>query len=53
MIKDNESICSECSEKTDDDTNTIFDNDGNPYCKDCYLNIHGKDEIYIRWKIGD
>lgn len=51
MIKDNESICSECGELSNDDISTIFDIHGDPYCNECYLKIYGKDAIYVSWVI--
>ena len=35
-MKDNESICSECDEKINDDTETKWDLHADPYCEDCY-----------------
>ena len=35
-IKDNESICSECDKKINDDVETKWDLNAEPYCKKCY-----------------
>ena len=35
-IEDNNSVCSNCDIKTNDDTETIFDEDGDPYCLKCF-----------------
>jgi len=36
-LKDNESICSECDKKINDDLGeTKFDEYADPYCKDCF-----------------
>lgn len=35
-IDDNESICSNCGKKTNDNTETKFDDAGDPYCPECY-----------------
>ena len=35
-IRDNESICSECDKKINDDVETKWDLDADPYCRECY-----------------
>ena len=44
-MKDNESICSECDKKINGDTETIFDEWAEPYCKKCYKNAEIKQII--------
>jgi len=34
-LEDNISICTECGERTNDDTETKWSRDAEPYCKDC------------------
>jgi hypothetical protein len=49
MIKENESICSKCGRKTNDESReTIFDDDADPYCVECYREKYGEDERYQR-----
>ena len=35
-LSDNISICSNCDTKTDDDTETKWSEDADPYCQECY-----------------
>ena len=35
-IKESESICSECDKKINDDVETKWDLDADPYCRECY-----------------
>ena len=35
-IKDNESICSRCSKKVNDDTETKWSEEADPYCSNCF-----------------
>lgn len=36
MIRDNESVCSECGRTCNDSTETKWDKHAEPYCKNCY-----------------
>ena len=42
-IRDNESICSECDKKINDDVETKWDLDADPYCRGCFT-----DEMEIK-----
>lgn len=35
-LTDNISICTECGERVNDDTNTKWDKDAQPYCGKCF-----------------
>ena len=35
-MRDNESICSECDKKINDDVETKWDLDADPYCRECF-----------------
>lgn len=35
-LNDDVSVCSECDKHTNDNTETKWDKDANPYCVECY-----------------
>jgi len=49
-MKDNKSICSNCDKKTNDDINTKWDLNADPYCYKCFLYLNKKDEIILYYQ---
>lgn len=42
-LADNISICSECGKQVNDDTETKFDEQADPYCDNCYIKVELKE----------
>jgi len=43
-LKENESICSGCDKKINDDTETKWSKDADPYCKECFEKLNEEEE---------
>jgi len=44
-LKDNESICSDCGTLINDDTETKWSEEADPYCKDCFEKLKLKEVL--------